>query len=156
MKKIVLMMLFLFIVSSLVFSDGVVFPLNPIETEPNPFVMLSHEVDITIKNRIADVSISEVFWNDSQSAQRVVYLFPLPDRAVINNFQMVIGGETYQAQLLERDEAKQQFKELMKKNKDPALLEFMDESFYKLEIDAFQPGEKRTIALSYTQELGVR
>ncbi len=156
MKKIVLMMLFLFIVSSLVFSDGVVFPLNPIETEPNPFVMLSHEVDITIKNRIADVSISEVFWNDSQSAQRVVYLFPLPDRAVINNFQMVIGGETYQAQLLERDEAKQQFKELMKKNKDPALLEFMDESFYKLEIDAFQPGEKRTIELSYTQELGVR
>jgi len=156
MKKLVLIMLIFFLISSFVFSDGVVFPLNPTETEPNPFVMLTHEVDINIKNRIAEVAISEIFWNDSQRAQRVVYLFPVPDRAVINNFQMVIGGKTYQPQLLERDEARQQFKELIMKNKDPALLEFMDETFYKLEIDAFQPGEKRTIKLSYTQELDIK
>ncbi|HRW35740.1 MAG TPA: VWA domain-containing protein, partial [Thermotogota bacterium] len=38
-------------------------------------------------------------------------------------------------------------------NKNPALLEYMNEDYYRIEIPSFKPHEERAVSLTYTQEL---
>ena len=134
------------------FSDGVLIPTELIVSE-NPFVLLEHNVDIAITDLIATVEINEVFWNDSDFTQKVIYLFPIPDKAIISDFKMKIGDKYYTGEVMEAERARMEFQELVKQNKNPALLEYMNEDYYRIEIPSFKPHEERAVSLTYTQEL---
>lgn len=150
--KSVFFLVILLIFTSLSFSDGVIIPVEWGETK-NPFVLLEHDVNIIIDELIATVKIEETFWNNSDVLQKVVYFFPIPDKAVISDFKMKIGEEFYTGEIMDSEAARQEFTELVKKNKNPSLLEFMDDNYYRIEIPSFNPHEERAISLTYTQEL---
>src|SRR6056297_701554 len=149
-KLIAVLLLFLSFVT--VFSDGVLIPTEPV-IEENPFVLLEHHVDMTITDLIATVKIDEVFWNDSEFTQTVIYLFPIPKGAIISDFKMKIGDTYYTGEVMESDQARKEFQALVKQNKNPALLEYMNEDYYRIEIPSFKPHEERAVSLTYTQEL---
>lgn len=144
--------LFLFLSFVTVFSDGVLIPTEPV-IEENPFVLLEHNVDMTITDLIATVKIDEVFWNDSDYSQKVIYLFPIPKGAIISDFKMKVGDTYYTGEVMESDQARKEFQALVKQNKNPALLEYMNENYYRIEIPSFKPHEERAISLTYSQEL---
>lgn len=154
MKKFKSVFLFsiLLLICGLSFSDGVIIPIEIITPE-NPFALLTHDVRITIDELIATVEIEEIFWNDSDTSQKVVYFFPIPEKAIISDFKMKVGDSYYTGEIMDAETARQEFTELVKMNKNPALLEFMDEDYYRIEIPSFKPHEERAISLKYTQEL---
>jgi len=147
-----IVVLFLFISFITVFSDGVLIPTEPI-IEGNPFVLLEHNVNINITDLIATVKIDEVFWNDSDYTQKVLYLFPIQKGAIISDFKMKIGDTYYSGEIMESEQARKEFQALVKQNKNPALLEYMNEDYYRIEIPSFKPHEERAISLTYIQEL---
>ncbi|MFW6263646.1 MAG: VIT domain-containing protein [Thermotogota bacterium] len=151
-KRKIFIVLFLFLLCSSMFSDGILIPTEAI-IEENPFVLLEHNVQITIQDLIATVEINEVFWNDSQYTQRVIYLFPIPNKAIISDFKMKIGNTYYTGELMEKEQAREAFVELVKQNKNPALLEYMDANYYRIEVPSFKAHEERAVSLTYTQEL---
>ncbi len=127
MKNIMILMTLL--VGVLLFSDGVVIPSEP-PVSPYlplyPIKLLEHNVDIKVEKDVAVVKIDEVFFNDSPSLVKAVYIFPVPDGAVVSDFAMEVNGKTYEAEILSKEEAREEFMKLVAKPMDPALLEYTD------------------------------
>ena len=140
-------------VFSLAFSDGVIIPPEPVGPEKYPVRLLEHEVHMRIEKGIAVIEIDEIFYNELSRVVDAIYIFPIPKGAVVSDFTMEVDGETLEAEVLPKDEARKEFMKLVSKLMDPALLEYADEDILKLEIAPLQPHEKRRISLRYTQVL---
>jgi len=151
-QRMIAIVCFVLLLAGMGFSDGVLIPTELIISE-NPFVLLEHNVDIAITDLIATVEINEIFWNDSDFTQKVIYLFPIPEKAIISDFKMKIGDTYYTGEVMEADQAREEFQELVRQNKNPALLEYMNDDYYRIEIPSFNPHEERAVSLTYTQEL---
>ena len=81
------------------------------------------------------------------------YLFPVPKGAQIDKFAMDIGGKQVEAELLPADKARRIYEDIVRKLKDPALLEYAGRDVFKVRIFPIEPNSRKRITLSYTQLL---
>ncbi|MGA1870769.1 MAG: VIT domain-containing protein [bacterium] len=153
-----LLLLNFFIPTSL-FADGIIIPIpipdppRPIP-EPKPYINIkSHEVEVTIENQVAHTHIDQVFHNPYNYAIEGTYIFPVPERAIISHFALIADGVTVNATLLEKDEARKIYEEIVRKQKDPALLEYAGQSLYKASLYPIPGHGERTIIIDYTELL---
>ena len=81
------------------------------------------------------------------------YLFPLPSGAVIDRLAMEIDGKMSEAELLPADRARAIYEEIVRKSRDPALLEYVGRGAFRLRIFPIQPRAGKLVRLRYTQLL---
>ena len=55
------------------------------------------------------------------------------------------------AKLLDADDARRTYEEIVRKNRDPALLEWIGTGMFKTSVFPVPPGAKRTVSLRYAQ-----
>ncbi len=115
------------------------------------YTVLYHHVDIKVDDQVARVQVSQAFRNPSHQTLEVEYFFPLPDDAAIDNFVMMVDGKEMSGRLLGRDEARRIYEEIVRKKKDPALLEYMGRGLFKTSVFPIPAGQQRQINLSYTK-----
>ena len=97
--------------------------------------------------------MDQEFYNPNPSRLEGTYLFPIPKGAQIDKFTMDIGGKMVEAELLPAAKARQIYEDIVRKLKDPALLEYADRDVFKVRIFPIEPNSKKRIKLSYTQVL---
>jgi len=152
--KTKLLIIFIVFFSIKIFADGfIVIPRpNPL---PNPFPLevLYHKVDIKIDGQSAITTIDQSFYNPSGFQLEGFYIFPIPKRAVINNFTMVINGRETKAELLDADKARNIYEDIVRQMRDPALLEYSEQNIFKLRIFPIEPRSEKKISISYSQVL---
>jgi Ca-activated chloride channel family protein len=122
------------------------FPLAPLEIS-------SETIDAKIKDQIATVSIDQEFYNPNSQQLEGTFLFPIPKGAQLDKFKMEIGGKMVEAELLSADKARKIYEEIVRKAKDPALLEFDGRDCLKVRIFPIEANSRKKIHLSYTQLL---
>jgi Ca-activated chloride channel family protein len=66
---------------------------------------------------------------------------------------MDIDGRPVEAELLMADKARQLYEDIVRKMKDPALLEYAGRDLFKVRIFPFEPHGKKRVKLSYSQVL---
>lgn len=120
--------------------------LLPLETQ-------QQKVDVTIRDQVARTEIEQVFYNPNGRRMEGTFLFPVPKGAQIDKFTMDINGQPVQAELLKADKAKAIYEEIVRKLRDPALLEYAGRDLYKVRIFPIEPQEKKRVKLTYTQLL---
>src|SRR5206468_4769653 len=81
------------------------------------------------------------------------YLFPLPRGAHIDKFSMDINGHQAEAELLSADKARAIYEEIVRKTRDPALLEYVGRDAFKVRIFPIEPHGTKHIKIRYTQVL---
>lgn len=118
-----------------------------------PLDVTYHHVSVKINGQIAVTSIDQEFYNPNPSRLEGTYYFPLPLGAQIGQFTMDIGGKQVQAELLPADKARQIYEDIVRKAKDPALLEYGDRGAFKVRIFPIEPNGRKRITISYTQVL---
>lgn len=122
------------------------FPLAPLEIS-------SETIDAKIKDQIATVTIDQEFYNPNSQQLEGTFLFPLPKGAQLDKFKMEIGGKMVQAELLSADKARTIYEDIVRKAKDPALLEFQGRDCLKVRIFPIEANSWKKIHLAYTQLL---
>lgn len=122
------------------------FPLAPLEIS-------SEKIDAKIKDQIATVSIDQEFYNPNSQQLEGTFLFPIPKGAQLDKFKMEIAGKMVEAELLSADKARKIYEDIVRKAKDPALLEFDGRDCLKVRIFPIEPNSRKKIHLSYTQLL---
>lgn len=120
--------------------------LLPLETQ-------QQKVDVTIRDQVARTEVEQIFYNPNGQRIEGTFLFPVPKGAQIDKFTMDINGQPVQAELLKADKAKAIYEEIVRKMKDPALLEYAGRDLFKVRIFPIEPRERKRINLSYTQLL---
>jgi len=112
-----------------------------------------HHVDVTIDDQVATTRVDQVFINDNPWAAEGTYVFPLPEGAAVSDFVMWVDGKPVRGEILEADEAREIYNDIVRRMRDPALLEYVDRRALKASVFPIPPGEERRIVLEYSQVL---
>jgi Ca-activated chloride channel family protein len=175
MKKLLLLPLFavLFASASPALADGfiIIEPPGPIvivprpQPRPGPYMpppvyhaytpleVTYHHVNVKIDGQIATTSVDEEFYNPNSQRLEGTYMFPIPKGGQIDKFTMEINGQQVQAELLSADKARSIYEDIVRKLKDPALLEYAGRDVFKVRIFPIEPNSNKRITISYSQIL---
>ena len=122
---------------------------------PNYLAVKNHNVTVTIDNRIARTHIDQTFVNESASQLEGTYVFPLPEDATISDFAMWVDGKKLEGQVLDRDQARQTYEDIVRRQRDPALLEYVGRNAFKARIFPIQPRSEKRVEIEYAQVLKI-
>jgi len=118
-----------------------------------PLELTFHQADVRIRDQIAVTSVEQEFYNPNDRQIEGTFLFPVPKGAQIDKFSMEINGKQVEAELLSADKARQIYEDIVRKAKDPALLEYSDRSVFKVRIFPIEARGRKRVKLSWTQLL---
>jgi Ca-activated chloride channel homolog len=130
-------------------------PSHPLPS-PRPYVPLEityHHVTVKIDGQIATTSVDQEFYNPEDRRLEGTYLFPIPSGAQIDKFTMDINGKQVEAELLPADKARHIYEDIVRKLRDPALMEYAGRDVFKVRIFPIEPHSHKRITLSYSQVL---
>lgn len=113
----------------------------------------SHKVKVTIANQVATTTIDQVFHNPNDWIAEGTYLFPIPEGAAVEKFTMIVDGEPVDAKILSAEEARRTYNDIVRRMKDPALLEYAGRGAIQASIFPIPPGGDRRIQIEYRQVL---
>jgi Ca-activated chloride channel family protein len=139
-------------------GDGFIIIERPVFVPPGhypfaPLEVTSHHVDVKIDGQVAATSIDQEFYNPNDSRLEGTYLFPVPKNAHIDKFSMEIGGKMMEAELLSADKARSIYEDVVRRMRDPALLEYAGRDVFKVRIFPIEPRSRKPIKISYTELL---
>jgi Ca-activated chloride channel family protein len=118
---------------------------------PTSYRVKELEINARLADQVAQVRMSQTFENTGSRPLEVAFLFPLPYDGAVDQMTLMIDGKEYPAKLLKADEARRLYEEIVRKNRDPALLEWMGTGLFKTSVFPVPPGQKRTVSLRYSQ-----
>ncbi len=116
-----------------------------------PLEVSYHKVECDIKDQVAVTSVDQEFYNPNSARLEGDYIFPVPEGAQINNFAMDIDGKMVSAELLPADKARDVYNEIVRKAKDPALLEYAGRAMFRVHIFPIEPNSRKRIQLKYAE-----
>lgn len=118
-----------------------------------PLAIRYHRVDTTIKDQAASTKVVQVFQNNVDRVLEATYLFPLPKGAAIRDFSMIINGQRVQGELLEREKAREIYESIVRRLKDPGLLEYADHDVIRARVYPIPARGEQRIELTYSEQL---
>ncbi len=142
----------------LVSNDGTVVVASRRRRPPHPIRvppvrLKGHKVAAELNDRIASVTVEQVFHNHSGRQLEGTYLFPLPEGAVVSKFAMTMGGKMVQGEVIERNKARQIYQSIVSRRRDPGLLEYMGRGLFRAKVFPIMPRSDLTIRISFQQVL---
>lgn len=118
-----------------------------------PLEIRSVKATATIKDQVAQTTIEQEFYNSNPRQLEGTFILPLPKGAHLEKFRMEVNGKMTDAELLSADKARGIYEEIVRKAKDPALLEYVGRDLLKVRIFPIEPNSTKKIEVSYTQVL---
>ena len=112
-------------------------------------------VDATaeIEGQIAVTKVTQVFRNEMNATVEAVWMFPLPENAVVVELYYWFNGVRYKGAIRERAEARKEYEERIRWRLDPALLEYMGNNLYRLSIAPINPLSDVKTEITYVEML---
>ena len=141
-------------------ADGIVIPdpppfPDPILLEDTWLTIRYHRVSVRIDNQVAVTHVEQEFLNEYDWEVEGTYIFPIPLGGSISEFVMWVDGVPLDGKILPADEAKKIYEDIVRKRRDPALLEYIGQDAVQARIFPIPAGGSRKIELEYTQILSV-
>src|SRR5581483_4947654 len=121
-----------------------------------PLTVGYHKVSVEIRDQIARTVIEESFVNHTAGQLEGVFHFPLPQDASISGFGMWIGNELVEADVVEKQRAREIYETILREKRDPGLLEWAGGNIFKARVFPILPHSEKRIKITYTQVLPLR
>ena len=133
-------------------ADGILIP--PDEFNINAaFAIRYHNVTVEITDGVVKTSVDQEFENLTGQRIQADYVFPIPQGAVLDDFAMWVGDKKLTAEVLPASEARRIYEDIVRRQMDPALLEYVGNNAFRARVFPIEPGERKRIRLSYSQVL---
>jgi len=133
-------------------ADGILIPVR--QPTGDVFSVKYHHVDVFIDGQAATTKVDQIFHNETSREEEGTYIFPLPKGAAIHKFSMFVGEKEQQGKILDRDEARRLYESIVRRRKDPALLEYMDHNTFQARVYPIPANGDKRIRLEYTELVG--
>jgi hypothetical protein len=116
-----------------------------------PLTLGYHKVTVDIRDQIARTIVEESFINHTPGRLEGIFYFPLPQDASISGFAMWIGDKLVEADVVEKERAREIYETILRERRDPALLEWTGGNIFKARV--FPIDREKRIRIIYTQVL---
>ncbi len=143
----------------LAFADGFIIVTESIVRPPPghpvyaPLEVTEHHVSVVIDGQVATTTVDQEFYNPAPRVVEGTYFFPVPKDAQIEKFQLEIAGKWTDPELLDAAKARAIYEEIVRKAKDPALLEYAGRRLFKARVFPIEANSKKRIRVSYREVL---
>jgi len=127
-------------------------PVPPPEP-PASYKIKELSVQARIVDQVARVQVSQAFVNTGSRQMEVSFVFPLPYDGAVDQLTFLVDGKEIPAKLLSAKEARSVYEGYVRRNLDPALLEWMGTGMFKTSVFPVPPGGERKVNLRYNQLL---
>jgi len=155
-RAIVAASLILALCAAIATAQGIIIPDDRRPDLPHPIPLprvKSQTVNIVISDGAAVTTVDQVFFNDYGRPIEGTYIFPLPHGATVSEFAMWIGGKKVKGELLDSAEAARIYRDIVRRMKDPALLELTKYNLFKASVFPIDAHGEKRIQLSYSEAL---
>src|SRR5688500_1636653 len=110
---------------------------------------LSSEVEASLDGRVLTYEVTETFVNRGGRLGEADYLFPLPRGAAFKDLKLEINGELVSGETLGAEEARRIYEEIVRRERDPALVEYMGHGLLRTRIFPIAPGEEKKVVVTF-------
>jgi Ca-activated chloride channel family protein len=140
---ITILMLFCFQLS---FSVGALYGRRALSNDTTkPLWLKKYDATVTITDQISVTHVDQTFKNEDNFRKEGVFIFPLPENAVVTELALWINGQRVIGEVMEADTARAKYDSIVRRQIDPALLEDMGDNIFKLSVF---PIERNGLAMS--------
>jgi ferric-dicitrate binding protein FerR (iron transport regulator) len=134
------------------FAGGALLTVDPNGQEAK-LSLRKYHVDVYIEDGFARTTIDQTYFNHEYGRLEGTFYFPLPPDASLSRLAMYVDGKLMEGGMAERDHARNVFEQIMYTRRDPALLEWVDGSMFKMRVFPLEGRQVKRIVLGYTQRL---
>jgi len=107
------------------------------------------DVRVDLVDRVLRYEITETFVNRGSRLGEADYMFPLPKGAAFQDLKLSINGEMIAGETMSADRARRIYEEIVRSQRDPALLEWMGYGLFRARIFPIAPGEEKKVVLRF-------
>lgn len=102
-----------------------------------------------LDGRVLRYEVTERWTNHGRAIGEADYVLPLPRGAAFEDLALEIDGEMVSGEALGAGEARRIYEEIVRRQKDPALVEWMEMGVLRTRIFPIQPGQTRTVVVRF-------
>ena len=121
--------------------------IRPVPTRPAPppsfYKVRSVDMNVSVKDQIATVQLSQVFQNVSSQVLEAQLLFPMPENAAVSQLTLLVDGKELAGKLMKKEEARAIYESIVRQRKDPALLEYLGQGLFQTSVFPVPPQAER-------------
>lgn len=125
--------------------------IRPTQPAPGTYKIEAIEVDAELSDQVAKVQVTQKFRNTGSQPMEVAFVFPLPYDAAVEQLTLLVDGKEFAGQMLPADEARATYEAIVRRNEDPALLEWVGHGLFRTSVFPVPAGAERTVTLRYSQ-----
>jgi Ca-activated chloride channel family protein len=118
---------------------------------PRALPIKSIKIDTTISSQVATTHVEQVFRNDTNVTLEGTYLFPIPESASVAEFAIWDGDRRLVGEVRTREEARRIYDEIVRRQRDPGLLEYAGKDLFQASIFPILPHSDKKLEITYTQ-----
>ncbi len=116
-----------------------------------PIERISSDVQANLEagGRVVRYEITEKFVNRGAGLGEADYIFPLPNGAAFEDLRLEINGELVSGETLPAEKARHIYEEIVRKQRDPALVEWMGYGLLRARIFPLNHGEEKKVVVRF-------
>ena len=125
-------------------------PMRPCPPRPIGVVeRTASHVRVTLQDRVLRYEVEERFVNRGGTIAEADYVFPLPNNAAFEDLKLSINGELVSGETMDAGRARGIYEEIVRRMRDPALVEWMDHGMLRARIFPINPGEEKRVVVRF-------
>jgi len=132
--------------------------LVPTDRSMRALDMEYYRVEAKVVDGVLGADVKMGFRNHTARQLEATFIFPLPEGASIGKFRMEMMGKWVEGKVLEKNEAKRIYTDIVRRMKDPGLLELVGKNLFQARVFPVPANGVQRIELSFatslTQESG--
>ncbi len=109
----------------------------------------SSNVRATLADHVLRYEVEETFRNRGGVVQEADYMYPLPAGAAFQELQLSINGQLTSGEIMDAGRARSTYEEIVRRQRDPALVEWMGYGLLRARIFPINPGEEKRVVLRF-------
>lgn len=109
------------------------------------------DIQAAVTGATAKVTLEYSFQNVSGGLAEGTFLFPIPKGVTLDKFSILMDGKEIGGELLNADQARGIYESIVRRRRDPAILEFAGDALLSAKVFPVPPGQSRTLRIVYTE-----
>ena len=126
------------------------------DTRHVPLPLRHTAVDAAVDGHVGTVKVRQRFENPFDTKIEAVYVFPLPERAAVSEFLMVIGDRTIRGIVREKEEAEAIYRHARAQGYRASLLVQRRPNIFEQKVANIEPGRAIDVDITYFHTLNYR
>jgi len=115
--------------------------------------LLNTDINIKVNGLVARVSVMQEFRNEGSEWVEGIYVFPLPDKAAVDQMRLYVGDRFIEGEIREKDQARKEYEQAKQAGKKTSLVEQQRANLFTTSVANIGPGEKVIVEIEYLEDV---